>query len=108
VHAQHRGAGRACALRLSFLDEHLQTKSLEHVPPELSELIQHEMHHLDGVLFTDRMFPQLGVIDRELRLHRVCKALLENKETISAVQFLETPAPDCIDANFEMLPYDES
>jgi hypothetical protein len=40
-------------------------------------------------------------------MHRVCKALLENKETISAVQFIETPAPDYIDADVEMLPYDE-
>ena len=40
-------------------------------------------------------------------LHRVCKALLESKETVSAVQFIETPAPDYIDADAKMPPYDE-
>jgi peptide deformylase len=38
-----------------------------HVPPERSEFIRHEIDHLDGALFTDRMIPQWGAIDRELR-----------------------------------------
>jgi hypothetical protein len=40
-------------------------------------------------------------------MHRVCKALLEGRETIAAVQFEENPAPDYIDADIEALPYDE-
>ena len=40
-------------------------------------------------------------------MHRVCKALIEGKGTISAVQFIETPAPDYIDADVETLPYDD-
>jgi hypothetical protein len=40
-------------------------------------------------------------------MHRVCKALLENRDTIAAVQFERNPAPDYLDADIETLPYDE-
>jgi hypothetical protein len=40
-------------------------------------------------------------------MHRVCKALLEDKTTISAVQFERDPEPDYVDADIEALPYDE-
>lgn len=57
---------RARSLTLSFFDEHMQQKSFDHVPPALAELIQHEMDHLDGIVFTDRMIRKWGVIAREL------------------------------------------
>ena len=40
-------------------------------------------------------------------MHRVCKALLEEKETISAVQFDEDPTPDYMNVSLDDLPYDE-
>jgi hypothetical protein len=40
-------------------------------------------------------------------MHRVCKALLENRDTVSAVQFENDPEPDYINADEDMLPYDE-
>jgi hypothetical protein len=40
-------------------------------------------------------------------MHRVCKALLENRTSVAAVQFMEDPEPDYIDADIEALPYDE-
>jgi hypothetical protein len=40
-------------------------------------------------------------------MHRVCKALLEARTTISAVQFERDPEPDYVDADIEALPYDE-
>lgn len=40
-------------------------------------------------------------------MHRVCKALLENRPTIAAVQFTRDPQPDYVDADVEALPYDE-
>ena len=58
---------RACSLTVSFLDESMQMKCLDQVSSELSELIQHEIDHLDGILFTDRMIPEWGVVARELR-----------------------------------------
>ena len=41
-------------------------------------------------------------------MHRVCKALLENRLTVAAVRFAEEPEPDYIDADIEALPYDEA
>jgi hypothetical protein len=40
-------------------------------------------------------------------MHRVCKALLEHRATISAVQFERDPEPDYVDADIEALPYRE-
>jgi hypothetical protein len=40
-------------------------------------------------------------------MHRVCKALLENRPTVAAVRFSEDPEPDYIDADIDSLPYDE-
>jgi hypothetical protein len=40
-------------------------------------------------------------------MHRVCKALIENRGTIAAVRFERNPEPDYIDADVEQLPYDE-
>jgi hypothetical protein len=40
-------------------------------------------------------------------MHRVCKALIEGKPTVDAVQFTGDPEPDYIDADIDALPYDE-
>jgi hypothetical protein len=40
-------------------------------------------------------------------MHRVCRALLEGRTTVAAVQFTTDPDPDYIDADIEALPYDE-
>jgi hypothetical protein len=38
-------------------------------------------------------------------MHRVCKALIEGRETIRAVRFEEDPEPDHVDVRPEDLPY---
>jgi len=58
---------RARSLTLSFVDETMRKRRLERVAAELSELIQHEVDHLDGIVFTDRMIPEWGVISRRMR-----------------------------------------
>ena len=40
-------------------------------------------------------------------MHRVCKALLENRTEIEAVRFVHDPAPDYIGVEPDDLPYDE-
>lgn len=40
-------------------------------------------------------------------MHRVCRALMEGRPTVAAVQFTTDPEPDYIDVNVEALPYDE-
>ena len=39
-------------------------------------------------------------------MHRVCKALLDENETISAVQFDQDPEPDYVNVDIDALPYD--
>ena len=40
-------------------------------------------------------------------MHRVCRALLENRSTVAVVQFTTDPEPDYIDADIDSLPYNE-
>jgi hypothetical protein len=40
-------------------------------------------------------------------MHRVCKALLQNRTEIEAVRFVHDPEPDYIGVHPEDLPYDE-
>ena|SRR5688572_24729881 len=40
-------------------------------------------------------------------MHRVCKALLESRSTVDAVQFTQDPEPDYVDADVKGLPYEE-
>lgn len=39
-------------------------------------------------------------------MHRVCRALIEGRETIRAVRFPEDPEPDHIDVSLDDLSYD--
>jgi hypothetical protein len=39
--------------------------------------------------------------------HRVCKALIEKRDTIKAVQFDKNPKPDYIDVDIGSLPHDK-
>ena len=40
-------------------------------------------------------------------MHRVCKALIEGRETITAVQFGQDPEPDYVGIPPDELPYEE-
>jgi hypothetical protein len=40
-------------------------------------------------------------------MHRVCKALFENRTEIEAVRFVHDPAPNYIGVDPDDLPYDE-
>ncbi|HEX6496095.1 MAG TPA: hypothetical protein VF018_11465 [Acidobacteriaceae bacterium] len=40
-------------------------------------------------------------------MHRVCKALLENRTEIETVRFVEDPAPDYIGVHPDDSPYDK-
>jgi branched-chain amino acid aminotransferase len=55
---------RAASISVSYLDEHGQLHSLDHLEPRLAELLQHEIDHLDGVLALDRAAGLDAVISR--------------------------------------------
>ena len=38
-------------------------------------------------------------------MHRICKALLEGRDEIEAVRFVQDPEPDCVGVQPYDLPY---
>lgn len=48
---------RHCSISVHFQDQDLRPRRWTRLPRELSELVQHELDHLDGVLMTDRAEP---------------------------------------------------
>jgi peptide deformylase len=55
---------RHSSISVQFLDEHGQPQTWNHLAPAVSELLQHEIDHLDGVLATDLALDQQALISR--------------------------------------------
>jgi hypothetical protein len=57
----------------------------------------------------DLFFPVILSSDGRVMdgMHRVCKALLENRTEIEAVRFVHDPEPDYIGVHPDDLPYDD-
>jgi peptide deformylase len=55
---------RSESLRLRYTDEHGESRTIE-ASGAFSELIQHEMDHLDGILAVDRVIGPNGLATRE-------------------------------------------
>jgi len=53
------------SVSLSFLDEEGERREWERLGQAESELVQHELDHLDGILATDRAEGPEGIISRE-------------------------------------------
>ncbi len=45
---------RDCSISLTYRDAQFRERAWRRLPPDLSELLQHEIDHLDGVLMTQR------------------------------------------------------
>ena len=69
------------------------------------EVVDHARLMLDS----DLAFPIILSNDGRVMdgMHRVCKALLENRTEIDAVRFVHDPEPDYIGVHPDDLPYDE-
>ena len=69
---------RSQALRLRYIDEHGASQTVD-ASGALSELIQHEMDHLDGILAVDRALGPNGLATREEwgRLQSQTKSVVE-------------------------------
>jgi hypothetical protein len=61
------------------------------------------------MLESDLAFPIILSSDGRVMdgMHRICKALLEDRTEIEAVRFVEDPAPDYIGVDPDDLPYVE-
>jgi hypothetical protein len=72
-----------------------------------SPTCRHIMEHAKLIHAADLQFPIIlsssgRVMDG---MHRICRALLENKPTVLAVQFAIDPPPDYIGVHPDLLPY---
>jgi hypothetical protein len=69
------------------------------------EVVDHARLMLDS----DLAFPIILSSDGRVMdgMHRVCKALFENRTEIEAVRFAHDPAPDYVGVDSDDLPYDE-
>jgi hypothetical protein len=65
--------------------------------------------HAKLIAETDLSYPIILASDGRVMdgMHRVCKALLEERQTVAAVRFQQDPDPDYVDAKIGELPYDE-
>ena len=63
--------------------------------------------HAKLIFESDLKYPVLLCPNKKIidGMHRVCKALLENKTTISAIVLPKLPLPDYINVNLDQLPY---
>jgi len=57
---------RNAHITVTYIDEHAKPHTLEQVDVALSELLQHEIDHLDGVLSIDRAVSTRDIISREV------------------------------------------
>lgn len=55
---------RHLSVSVDYLDEEGRPRSRERVPPAESELLQHEIDHLDGILAIDRALDSRGIVSR--------------------------------------------
>jgi hypothetical protein len=74
-------------------------------PLSCREIVDHARLMLD----CDLAFPIILSSDGRVMdgMHRVCKALLQNRTEIDAVRFVHDPEPDYIGVHPDDLPYDE-
>lgn len=55
---------RSVSVRFRTLDNELV--DLGELPPDLAELVQHEIDHLDGILMSDRLIDPRGIISADM------------------------------------------
>ena len=55
---------------MSYLNERGEAQRWERLEPALSELLQHEVDHLDGILAVDRALDKKSIVAREVYLER--------------------------------------
>ena len=53
---------RSSSISISFTDASGNARTADHLPPSISELLQHEIDHLDGILALDRALPPLPAL----------------------------------------------
>lgn len=92
------------SVSLTFQDEHGRVRHWEQLPPDLAELVQHEIDHLNGLLMTDRQsgenarqpstrFAELVGPGRPE--HRLSLANIQRSRQIIPAEFQHSPQYRC-------------
>ncbi len=92
------------SLSLDYLDARGRPRRWERLPEDLSELLQHEIDHLDGVLMTDRAVDESSILSMNERArlidagrpqHRLAlESIRESSQSIDPV-FRGSPQYEC-------------
>ena len=95
---------RHCSISLRYTDEAGRTRLWQHLPDDLSELLQHEMDHLDGVLMDQRtegddplrpLSERAALVDTQRRVHRLSLERMARAAASIPPEFLDSPQYDC-------------
>jgi peptide deformylase len=91
---------RACSISLTYRDAQFRERVWRRLPPDLSELLQHEIDHLDGILMTqqatgpDAIRPasqRSSLIDAARAGHRLSLQHIANAARTIDPMFRDTP-----------------
>ncbi len=88
------------SISLSYEDEQRRIRSWTHLPPDLSELLQHEVDHLDGILMTQRAIGRDAV--RPIGDHTTLVGAARPKHRLSLARIAR--AAETIDPVFRNTP----
>lgn len=95
---------RACSISLSFRDARFRPRRWSRLPPDLAELLQHEIDHLDGVLMTARAVAadairpateRADLVDRARPTHRLALADIARAAATIDPLFSGSPTYEC-------------
>ncbi|TKI06732.1 pyridoxal-phosphate dependent enzyme [Martelella alba] len=95
---------RHMSISLAWLDERGRERHWQHLPPDMAELFQHEIDHLDGILMTaramdDRAIRSAGegrrLIDGQRPVHRLSLERIGQAARILDPVFRQTPQYEC-------------
>lgn len=95
---------RHSSISLEYLDEQQRRRSWQRLPPDLSELVQHEIDHLDGVLMTaqaegeDAIRPiseHTALVVHARPARRLSLENISRSRSVIPAEFLNSPQYDC-------------
>ena len=95
---------RHCSMSVSYFDERGRERLWEKLPPDLSELVQHEMDHLDGILMNERatgkdairpIAEHAQLVGNARPKHRLSLDQIARSAGVIPPEFLNSPQYNC-------------
>ncbi len=95
---------RHCSISVSYLDEQFRERIWANLPKDLSELVQHEIDHLDGILMNERASGKDAIrpiaehsqlIGSARPKHRLSLDQIRKSAAVVPPEFLNSPQYNC-------------